>query len=167
MQNSNLYLILASAEIEGDGFWLIDTTYNESPSKEKKYILECHRKELIGEESAEKILYAINLNVSNLYNDLKKDGFIIEAPPKGISFNLPLHILENIFDFWLEIYKDQFAWETCLGLLKIKTRLPLNNLISSGVLTGKAKKWAPKIEYLHIYRPSSFSPNDKSEPMWN
>ena len=39
---------------------------------EDENLLDCHRKELIGNESAKDILDAINLNLNNLLNDLKK-----------------------------------------------------------------------------------------------
>ena len=102
MRRRNLYLILASGEINGIGFWLIDKIYNEFTTIENKNLLDCHRKELIAEESARDILFAINFNLNNLMNDLEREGFNIEKPPKGISFNLPLNVMEDIFDFWLE-----------------------------------------------------------------
>ena len=167
MSGTNLFLILASGEINGIGYWLIDTTFNDTPTNDDKNLIECHRKELIGKESAEMILFAIFLNLSNIKDDLKREGYVIDNPPKGISFSFPLNILENIFDFWLEIYKDKHSWETCLGLLKIKKRNLLRSLISSDVLTGRAKEWAPKIEELHKYRPESNRKDKKiNEPMW-
>ncbi len=167
MTGSNLFLILASGEINGQGYWIIDTTLNESPTIDDKNLIECHRKELVGEESANNILIAIFLNIKNIKDDLIKEGFIIENPPQGISFSFPLNILENIFDFWLELYKDKNSWETCLGLLKIKKRNLLNDLISSGVLKGSAKEWAPIIQNLHTYRPESTRKQKKiNQPMW-
>ncbi len=167
MTGTNLFLILASGEINGIGYWLIDTTANESPTNEDKNLIECHRKELVGEESAKMILFAIFLNINNLKDDIKKAGFVIDNPPIGISFSLPLDILENIFDFWLELYKDKNSWETCLGLLKIKKRNLLKSLISSDALKGSAKEWAPKIEKLHKYRPETIKKQIKiDEPMW-
>ena len=167
MTGSNLFLILASGEINGQGYWIIDTTLNESPTIDDKNLIECHRKELVGEESANNILIAIFLNIKNIKDDLIKEGFIIENPPQGISFSFPLNILENIFDFWLELYKDKNSWETCLGLLKIKKRNLLNDLILSGVLKGSAKEWAPIIQNLHTYRPESTRKQKKiNQPMW-
>ncbi len=167
MSRANLFLILASGEINGIGYWFIDTTVNDSPTNDDKNLIECHRKELIGEESAKMIMFAIFLNLNNIKNDLKREGFFIDNPPKGISFSFPLDVLENIFDFWLEIYKDKNSWETCLGLLKIKKRNLLKSLISSDVLKGSAKKWAPKIEDLHKYRPESVRQQKKiNDPMW-
>ena len=167
MSGTNLFLILASGEINGNGYWLIDTTFNDTPTNDDKNLIECHRKELIGKESAEMILFAIFLNLSNINDDLKREGYVIDNPPKGISFSFPLNILENIFDFWLELYKDKNSWETCLGLLKIKKRNLLESLIISNVLKGSAKEWAPRIEELHKYRPELNRKKKKiNEPMW-
>ena len=167
MSGSKLFLILASGEIDGIGYWQIDTTVNDSPTNDDKNLIECHRKELIGEDSARMIMKAIFLNINNIKNDLKKENIVIENPPKGISFNFPLDILEKIFDFWLELYKDKNSWETCIGLLKIKKRNSLEGLILSNVLKGNAKEWAPKIEELHNYRPEINTKQKKIiEPMW-
>ena len=44
-----------------------DTTLNESPFIDKSYLLECYRKELIGQDAAKEIMYAINLNLRNIH----------------------------------------------------------------------------------------------------
>ena len=128
--------------------------------------LDCHRKELIGNELAKDILFAINLNLNNLLSEQRNKNYYIERPSMGISFDIPLEILENIFDFWLDIYKNQEAWEACLGLLKVRKRIPLTNLIDSGSLKGNSKKWAIKIETLHTYVPSSLKNEKLNDPMW-
>ena len=166
MISRNLYLILASGEINGIGYWLIDTTYNEFPMIENRELLECHRKELIAEESAKDILFAINFNLDNLMNDLKKDGFNIENPPKGTSFNLPLNVMEDIFDFWLETYKNKNSWQTSLGLLKIKKRISLSSIIKSNAIKSHVKDLAYIIEKLHTYRPCTTEKYKNKDPMW-
>ena len=166
MSSSNLYLILASGEINGIGFWLIDKIYNEFSILENKDMLECHRKELVSEESASDILFAINFNLNNLMNDLKEEGFKIEEPPKGISFNIPLNIMEDIFDFWLETYKNKNSWETSLGLLKIKKRISLLDIIQSKAIKSHVKDLAYIIEKLHNYRPSTQEKYKYKDPMW-
>ena len=133
---------------------------------EDKNLLDCHRKELIGDESAKDILYAINLNINNLCNELRNKNYLIEKPSIGISFDIPLDILETIFDFWLDIYKNQAAWETCLGLLKIRKRISLRNLIDSNFLKGNSKKWAIRVENLHTYVPNSLRNEKLNDPMW-
>ncbi len=166
MDNSAQYLFLASGLNDGEGFWIVGIKNCDENILEDKNLLDCHRKELIGSESAKDILIAINLNVNNLLNELKSKNYFIERPSKGISFDIPLYILENIFDFWLDIYKTKGAWETCLGLLKVRKRIPLTNLIESESLKGNSKKWALQIETLHAYVPNSQTIKRVNDPMW-
>ena len=69
MENRYLFLFLASGVSNGEGFWLIGTKTSDTKILDDKNLLECHRKELIGEESANDIIEAINLNLDNLIND--------------------------------------------------------------------------------------------------
>ena len=167
MENKYLFLFLASGVVDDEGFWLIGVKNSESTILDDKTLLECHRKELIGYESAKDILNAINLNLDNLMNDLKNNDFSLDQPPIGISFNIPLNFLENIFDFWLEKYKDKEIWEICLGLLKIRKRVSLLSLIKSESIKGDSKKFAMEIEKLHKYQPNSIINKGSNEPMWN
>ena len=166
MEKSTQYLFLASGVKNGEGFWSVGAKNCDENIFEDKNLLDCHRKELIGNESAKDILFAINLNINNLFNELRNKNFIMERPSIGISFDIPLDLLESIFDFWLDIYKNQENWETCLGLLKIRKRISLTNLIKSGVLKGNSKKWAIKVETLHTYEPNSHKNEKIKDPMW-
>tara|TARA_B100001109_G_scaffold243324_1_gene229057 strand:+ start:62 stop:565 length:504 start_codon:yes stop_codon:yes gene_type:complete len=166
LENSPQYLFLASGVNNGEGFWIVGIKNCDENILEDENLLDCHRKELIGNESAKDILLAINLNINNLFNELRKKNYLIERPSMGISFDIPLEILENIFDFWLDIYKNQQDWEACLGLLKVRKRIPLTNLIESEVLKGNSKKWAIKIETLHAYVPTSTRIEKLNDPMW-
>ena len=166
MEYSPQYLFLASGVNNGEGFWIIGIKNCDENILEDKKLLDCHRKELIGNESAKDILYAINLNINNLFNELRNKNYLIERPSMGISFDIPLDILESIFDFWLDIYKNQVAWETCLGLLKIRKRISLTNLIKSKSLMGNSKKWAMEVETLHKYIPNSLKCEKLNNPMW-
>ena len=166
MENSPQYLFLASGVKNGEGFWFVGIKNCDENILEDKQLLDCHRKELIGFESAKDILFAINLNINNLFNELINKNYLIEKPSMGISFDIPLDNLESIFDFWLDIYKDQEAWETCLGLLKIRQRISLKSLIDSESLKGNSKKWAIKVETLHTYIPNSHRIEKLNEPMW-
>ena len=166
MENSPQYLFLASGVKRGEGFWIVGVKNCNESILEDKNLLDCHRKELIGNESAKDILLAINLNVNNLLNELRHKNYLIQKPSIGISFDIPLEILENIIDVWLDIYKNHEAWEACLGLLKVRKRIPLKNLIESESLKGNSKKWAIKIETLHTYVPSSLKNVKLNDPMW-
>ena len=166
MENSPQYLLLASGAKNGEGFWFVGIKNCDENIQGDEHLLDCHRKELIGKESAKEILSAINLNINNLLNKLKNKNYFIKRPSIGIPFDIPLDILESIFDFWLDIYKDQESWETCLGLLKIRKRISLSNLIESESLKGNSKKWAIKVETLHSYLPNSSSIKKVNDPMW-
>ena len=166
MENSPHYLFLASGAKNGEGFWIVGVKNCDENILEDKNLLDCHRKELIGIESAKEIIFAINLNINNLFNELRNKNYLIESPSIGISFDFPLDLLESIFDFWLDIYKNQESWETCLGLLKIRKRISLRSLIESGSLKGNSKKWAIKVEKLHTYIPNSLRIEKLDDPMW-
>ena len=166
MENSPQYLFLASGVKNGEGFWIVGVKNCDENILGDKNLVDCHRKELIGNESAKDILFAINLNINNLFNELRNKNYLVEIPSIGISFDIPLNILESIFDFWLDIYKNQEAWETCLGLLKVRKRIPLTNLIDSESLKGNSKKWAIEIETLHNYVPNSLEIEKLNDPMW-
>jgi len=166
LENSPQYLFLASGVNDGEGFWIVGIKNCDENILDDKNLLDCHRKELIGNESARDVLLAINLNVNNLLNELIKKNHLIKRPSMGVSFDIPLEIMENIFDFWLDIYKNHEAWEACLGLLKVRKRIPLTNLIESESLKGNSKKWAIKIENLHAYVPSSLGIEKLNDPMW-
>ena len=166
MENSPQYLFLASGEKNGEGFWMVGVKNSDENFSDDKNLLDCHRKELIGNESVKEILFAINLNIDNLINELRNKNYLIESPSIGISFDLPLDILESIFDFWLDTYKNQEAWETCIGLLKIRKRISLANLIEGEGLKGNSKKWAIKVETLHTYIPNYPRIKEINDPMW-
>ena len=166
MENSPQYLFLASGVKNGEGFWVVGVKKCDENILEDKNLLDCHRKELIGKESAKDILFAINLNIDNLINELRNKNYLVERPLMGISFDVPLDLLESIFDFWLDTYIKQEAWETCLGLLKVRKRISLTNLIKSESLKGNSKKWAIKVESLHTYIPSSIRIEKQNDPMW-
>ena len=166
MENTTQYLFLASGVKNGEGFWMVGVKSCDENILADQNLLDCHRKELIGNESAKDILFAIDLNIKNLLNELRKKNYLIEEPSMGISFDLPLDILESIFDFWLDIYKNQEAWETCIGLLKVRRRISLKNLIESASLRGNSKKWAIKVETLHTYIPNSLRVDVVNDPMW-
>ena len=166
MENSSQYLFLASGVKNGEGFWIVGVKNCDKNILEDKNLLDCHRKELIGEESAKDILFAINLNLNNLFNEIINKNYLVEKPSIEISLNVPLDLLERIFDFWLDTYKNKDAWEICLGLLKVRKRISLTNLIKNDSLKGNTKKWAIKIENLHTYLPNSILDEKLNDPMW-
>ena len=90
MENSPQYLFLASGVNNGEGFWIVGIKNCDENILDDKNLLDCHRKELIGNESAKDILLAINLNVNNLLNELRNKNYFIARPSMGIPFDLSL-----------------------------------------------------------------------------
>ena len=166
MISPSQFLFLASGVKNGEGFWFLGSKNSDENILDDENLLDCHRKELIGNESSKDIIFAINLNLNNLLAELKQKNYILDQPSMGISFDIPLEVLENIFDFWLDIYKEKEAWEKCLGLLKIRKRVSLSDLIKIGSLKGNSKVWAIKVERLHSYIPNSSKCNLSIDPMW-
>ncbi len=166
MNNSSQFLFLASGVKNDKGYWFVGVKNSDENILDDKILLDCHRKELIGNDSAKDILFAINLNLNNLFDELERNKILIYQPLLGISFNIPLELIENIFDFWLDTYKEKETWEICLGLLKMRKRISLSNLIKSGSIKGNSKKWAMKVETLHCYKPTSLKINNSNKPMW-
>ena len=167
MESSCLFLFLASGVKDEEGFWFIGVKNSDEKILDDKNLVDCHRKELIGSESAKDILFAINLNLNNLITELNNNNYLLDKPTLGIPFNIPLNVIENIFDFWLEKYRDPQIWETCIGLLKIRKKVSLSNLIMGGGLKGETKKMAILIEILHSYKPKSLKNSFQNKPMWN
>ena len=66
LENSPQYLFLASGVNNGEGFWIVGIKNCDENILEDQNLLDCHRKELIGTESAKDILLAINLNLNNI-----------------------------------------------------------------------------------------------------
>ena len=91
-----------------------------------------------------------------LINDCNREGYSIDQYHDGYSHNIPLTVIENIFDFWIDIYPDHDVWQKCLGLLRIRKRLNSSKNILLNNLKGSSYKYASNLERLLCYRPASF-----------
>ena len=162
-------LYLVSAEKNGQYFWKIGTTYLNDPLKlNKKHFIECHRKEVIETSSAIDISKAILLNINNLISSCDKEGFRLRVPLDGFSYDLPLDVIENIYDFWVDIHNNPNEWSKCLGLLRFRSSISFNQPFIRNSLIGDTAKLALKVEGLHSYRPlSSFPISMVNKPMWS
>ena len=160
------FLFLVSAEKDGEGFWEIGLTKNLDPIKSNHCFLECYRKELIGIPAGKAISKAIEKNIQSLIDELTNDGYEMFKPAQGISYDLPLSVLEEIYDFWLNLYKDNYLFEKVEALLITRKKINFCNPIITSGLKGFTAEWSKKIEHLHSYRPASPRPTFSKEPMW-
>ena len=164
------HLYLVNGEKSGIGFWKLGITIFDDPLKlDNKHFLECYRKNSLEVSTAKKVSDAIFLNIKNLLRDCKKDGFSLEIPTVGFSYDLPLNIVEDIYDFWLAMSSsNQKEWRKCIGLLKCHQRISLSDPILGKSFLKNSAKWASEIERLHSYRPMLPLNYDfaRKEPMW-
>ncbi|WP_269623180.1 josephin [Prochlorococcus marinus] len=164
--NQSIYLYLVNGERTGEGFWKIGATKNVDPLKSDKNFLECYRKELIGEDAAKEILMAIQLNIDTLINSCLNDGYEIPIPSEGISYDLPLSVIEEIFEFWLNLYKDPILFKKVVKLLKLKKNIDFTNPTIVKGIKGITAEWIKKLELLNKYRPPSATKSSSKDPMW-
>ncbi len=165
--SGSIFLYLVNGESNGKGFWKISLTTYSDPLKADNCFFECHRKELLGNDAAKKILNAIEITIENLINDCIDDGYKIIIPAEGISYDLPLTILEEIYDFWLNLYHDSKLFEKVFALLIVRKKINFSDPDIFKALKGFTAKWAQEIERLHSYRPSSKRNIFHKDPMWS
>tara|TARA_B100000214_G_scaffold279245_1_gene209035 strand:- start:502 stop:1008 length:507 start_codon:yes stop_codon:yes gene_type:complete len=152
----NLYL--ASGVIEGVGFWVINFTedeniFNSLGSK----LLECYRKELFGLDGAIAVKGAINTTLDILCLNSIYDKYKLDKYNTAYSSEIPIDLIEDIFDLWAYNYNNEILWKKYIGLLNLRKKIKTsNNYIKIG-LKGDAFKFATKLDRL-----LSFSPNDSS-----
>ncbi len=163
----NLYL--ASGVSEGIGFWLVNFTedddiYNSLGTK----LLECYRKELFGLEGAIQVKDAINTTLDILAFDSNFERYKLDNSNTGYSFEIPINIIEDIFDLWAYNYNNQIIWKKHIGLLNLRKKIKINNNYINIGLKGDTYEFAIKLDRLLSFKPiNSSSKKDKTnELMW-
>jgi len=163
----NLYL--ASGVSEGFGFWVVNFTdeaniYNSFGSK----LLECYRKELFGLDGAFEVKEAINTTLNILSLGSKFDQYKLDNYNTGFSSEIPINIIEDIFDLWAYNYNNQILWKKYIGLLNFRKKIKSNNNYINIGLKGDTYEFAIKLEELISFKPFnlSFKPYKSNDLMW-
>ena len=167
--NKSVNLYLASGVSEGIGFWIVNYTeeddiFNSISSK----LLECYRKELFGLQGGIEVKDAINTTLDILAFNSKLDRYKLDNNNIGYSSEIPINIIEDIFDVWAYNYKNKILWKKYIGLLNFRKKLKItNNYINIG-LKGKTYQFAMKLDKLLSLRPInlSFSLDKSNDLMW-
>ena len=169
IMTKSVSLYLASGVINGTGFWIVNFTDEDDVriSLGAK-LLECYRKELFGLEGAVEVKEAINttLDILSFYSQL--DRFKLDSSNTAYSSEIPINLIEDIFDLWANNYNNQIIWNKYIGVLnfrkKIKTK---NNYIYIG-LKGDTYDFAMKLEELLNFKPCNYSyrKDRNNELMW-
>ena len=163
----NLYL--ASGVFDGNGFWVVNFTdeddiFNSLGNK----LLECYRKELFGFEAAIEVTAAINTTLDILSDGSKYDRYKLDNSTAAYSSEIPINIMEDIFDLWAYNYNDKILWKKYIGLLNFKKNLKTNNNYINLGLKGDSYNFAIKLDELISFRPInlSFRQDKSNDLMW-
>ncbi|MBW3041866.1 josephin [Prochlorococcus marinus] len=163
----NLYL--ASGVSEGIGFWLVNFTEDDDICNSLgTKLLECYRKELFGLEGAIEVKEAINTTLDILAFDSKFDRYKLEYSNIGYSSEIPINIIEDIFDLWAYNYNNKILWKKYIGLLKFRKKIKTNNNYINIGLKGDIYEFAIKLEALiNLRKVNALSGLTKfNESMW-
>ena len=167
--NKSVNLYLASGVSDGIGFWVVNFTeeqniFNSLFSK----LLECYRKELFGLEGAIEVKEAINTTLDILSFELRFDKYKLDNYNTGYSSEIPINIIEDIFDLWAYNYKNEVLWKKYIGLLNFRKKVKSNNNFIYIGLKGETYEFAMKLDKLLSFRPIdlSFKLNKSNDLMW-
>ena len=167
--NKSVHLYLASGVTDGVGFWLVsfsedDEFMNSCGSK----LLECYRKELFGIKAAIEVNEAINTTLDILTFESQIDSYQLDNNTKSYSAEIPLYILEGIYDLWANNYQNQILWKKYIGLLNFRKKIKINNDYINIGLKGNTYEFSIKLDKLLSFRPinSSFSSDSSNQLMW-
>ena len=167
--NNSVNLYLASGVSNGIGFWIVNFTeeddiLNSLSSK----LLECYRKELFGLEGAIDVKEAINATLDILAINSKFDRYTLENSNIGYSSEIPINIIEDIFDLWAYNYNNEILWKKYIGLLNFRKKIKSNNNYINIGLKGDTYEFAVKLDKLLSLSPIdiSFKHNNSNDLMW-
>ncbi len=167
--NKSVNLYLASGVSDGIGFWVVNFTeeeniFNSFVSK----LLECYRKELFGLEGAIEVKEAINTTLDILSFELRFDKYKLDNYNTGYSSEIPINIIEDIFDLWAYNYKNEVLWKKYIGLLNFRKKVKSNNNFIYIGLKGETYEFAMKLDGLLSFRPInlSFRLDKSNDLMW-
>ena len=163
--NKSVNLYLASGVSDGFAFWVVNFTEDENIFNSlSSELLECYRKELFGLEGAIEVKEAINTTLDILSLDSKFDRYKLDDSNIGYSSEIPINIIEDIFDLWACNYNNQTLWKKYLGLLKFRKKIKTNNNYINIGLKGDIYEFAMKLDELlsiktensisRLYRPN-------------
>ena len=163
----NLYL--ASGVSKGIGFWLVNFTEEEDIySSLGTKLLECYRKELFGLDGAIEVKNAINTTLDILALESKFDRYKLDNSNTGYSSEIPINLVEDIFDLWTYNYNNKIMWKKYIGLLNFRKKIKKNNNYINLGLKGNIYEFSMKLDELLSFKyiDSSFKRNQTNDSMW-
>ena len=167
--NKSVNLYLASGVSEGIGFWVVNYTDEDNIfSSFRSKLLECYRKELFGLEGAIEVKEAINTTLDILCLDSKYDQYKLDNYNTGYSSEIPINLIEDIFDLWAYNYSNEILWKKYIGLLNLRKKIKKNNNYINIGLKGDTYEFATKLDGLLSCRPVDlkFRLDNSNDLMW-
>tara|TARA_B100001250_G_C19520880_1_gene665961 strand:- start:73 stop:579 length:507 start_codon:yes stop_codon:yes gene_type:complete len=163
--NKSVNLYLASGVSESIGFWVVNFTEDENIFNSlSSELLECYRKELFGLDGAIEVKEAINTTLDILSFDSKFEQYKLDKYNTGYSSDIPIDLIEEIFDLWAYNYKNQILWKKYIGLLNFRKKIKTNNNYINIGLKGDTYEFSLKLDELlslrsgnslsRLYRPN-------------
>ena len=119
-------------------------------------LLECYRKELFGLDGAIEVKEAINTTLDILSFDSKFDKYKLDNYNTGYSSEIPINIIEDIFDLWAYNYNNEILWKKYIGLLNFRKKIKKNNNYINIGLKGDTYEFAMKLDKLLSFKPINF-----------
>ena len=167
--NKSVNLYLASGVYKGVGFWVVNFTEDENIFNSLgSRLLECYRKELFGLDGAIEVKDAINTTLDILCLNSIYDKYKLDNYNTGYSSEIPINLIEDIFDLWAYNYNNQILWKKYIGLLNLRKKIKTsNNYINIG-LKGDTYKFATKLDELLSFSPinSTLRLDKSNDLMW-
>ena len=159
----NLYLV--SGVSEDKSFWVVNFTEDDDILNSSVIeLLECYRKELFGIEAASEVKEAINSTLDILAFDSKFDRYKLDNSITCYSSEIPINIIEDIYDLWAYNYNNKILWKKYIGFLKFRKEIKTNNNYINIGLKGDTYEFSLKLDELlslrsgnslsRLYRPN-------------
>ena len=167
--NKSVNLYLASGVCDSKAFWLVNfTEENDILNSYGSKLLECYRKELFGLEGAVEVKEAINTCLDILISDLNLEKYKLDNSCIGYSSEIPIDLIEDIFDLWAYNYHNKYSWKKYIGLLNFKKKIRKNNNYINIGLKGDIYDFSIKLDKLLSFTHNDLSlSQDKSyDLMW-
>ena len=163
----NLYL--ASGIDDDKSFWVVNFTEDDDILNSSDVeLLEFYRKELFGIEAASEVKGAINSTLDILAFESKFDRYKLDNSITGYSSEIPINIIEDIFDLWAYNYNNEVRWKKYIGLLNLRKKIKKNNSYVNLGLKGDTYDFSSKLNGLLSFRPINltFRVNKSTDLMW-
>ena len=156
--NKSVNLYLASGVSEGVGFWLVNFTEDEDIHNSLgTKLLECYRKELFGIEGAIEVKEAINNTLDILALNSEFNRYELDNSNIGYSSEIPINLIEDIFDLWAYNYNNEMMWKKYIGFLNVRKKIKINNSYINLGLKGDTHEFAMKLDQLLNFKSCNLS----------